>query len=261
MSEELAPAMAFGSAADDYELLRPGPPATTLDWLLPARPGHVLDVAAGTGALTRLLAERTDQVTAVEPDERMRAVLARRCPQVRVLAGRGEAIPLPDSCADAALVSSAWHWLDPARAVPEIGRVLVPGGRFGVLWTRRDNEVAWVAELDAFVLSLLGDHRPQEPLHQVVLPDGAPFTGISKTVVRSDVERSPQELVGLYTTYGFFIALAETEQRRVRTRLEDYVARHPLLAGRSSVRLPLRSMCWRATYTGEVSPLRPGGSA
>ncbi len=82
--------------------------------------------------MTRELIGRAPRVIVVEPDERMRAVLTARCPEAEVLAGRGEDIPLPDASVDAVVISSAWHWLDPERAVPEITRVLRFGGVLGV---------------------------------------------------------------------------------------------------------------------------------
>ena len=104
--------MSFGAVAADYDRLRPGPPPEAIDWLLPAHPDVVVDLAAGTGLLTRALASKAAPVIAIEPDERMRAVLAAHTHGVQVLAGRGEAIPLPDASADGVFVSSAWHWMD-----------------------------------------------------------------------------------------------------------------------------------------------------
>ena len=130
--------MSFGTIANDYDRLRSGPAPAAVDWLLPDRCDVVVDLGAGTGLLTRALTSKAGHVIAVEPDDRMRSVLAARSPGVEVLAGRGEAIPLPDAAADAVLVSSAWHWMDPGRAVPEVARVLRDGGRFGVLGTGRD---------------------------------------------------------------------------------------------------------------------------
>jgi ubiquinone/menaquinone biosynthesis C-methylase UbiE len=112
-----------------------------------------VDLAAGTGLFTRTLLDRVPQITSVEPDGRMRAVLAERTGGVCVLDGRGEAIPLPDSSVDAVFVSTAWHWFDPALAIPEIARVLRDGGRLGVIWTSRDRADDWVAELDLLRLS------------------------------------------------------------------------------------------------------------
>ncbi len=139
--------MSFGAVADDYDRLRPGPPDAAVDWLLPAGASCVVDLAAGTGLLTRTLASRVSQVIAVEPDLRMAAVLRARSPGVQVLQGVAEAIPLPDASADAVLISSAWHWMDPARASAEVVRVLRDGGRFGLIWASRDRQAAWWQEL------------------------------------------------------------------------------------------------------------------
>ena len=140
--------MSFGSIAEDYNELRPQPPRNAVDWLVPPGCEVAVDVGAGTGLFTRTLLGRVREVIAVEPDSRMREVLTARSPGVRVVEGQGESIPLPDAAADAMFVSSAWHWMDPERAIPEIGRVLRDGGRLGLVWTSRDREVDWVRELD-----------------------------------------------------------------------------------------------------------------
>jgi SAM-dependent methyltransferase len=119
-------AISFGNVAESYDRVRPGPAPAALDWLVPDGCRVAVDLAAGTGLFTRDLLGRAGRVVAVEPDARMREVLARRSPDVDVREGRGEAMPLPDASADAVFVSTAWHWLDPGRAVPEIARVLRP---------------------------------------------------------------------------------------------------------------------------------------
>ena len=100
-------ANSFGQAAAEYERYRPGPPAEVVDWLLPTRADTVVDLGAGTGALTRLLVDRADRVIAVEPDERMRAVLAGEVRGVTAVEGRGESMPVEDGVADAVLASSS----------------------------------------------------------------------------------------------------------------------------------------------------------
>ena len=107
-----ARATSFGLVAGDYDRLRPGPPDEALGCLVPADCDVAVEIGAGTGLFTRALQRRVRQVIAVEPDDRMRAVLAARSPGVRAVAGRGEAIPVPDASADGVFVSSAWHWLD-----------------------------------------------------------------------------------------------------------------------------------------------------
>src|SRR5262249_31451660 len=139
-------ASSFGGVASHYERYRPGPPMAAVDWLLPSRPSRVVDLGAGTGALTRLLVERADEVVAVEPDDRMRAVLAEQVPGARAVEGRGEAIPLPDGVADAVFASSSWHWMDPVATLTEVARVLVPGGTLGAMWTGPDDDGAFMVE-------------------------------------------------------------------------------------------------------------------
>ena len=118
----------FGEVASEYERFRPGPPAGAVTWVVPEHVARIVDLGAGTGALTRLLVGRADEVVAIEPDERMRSVLVASVPGIRAVEGRGESIPLPDACADAVLASSSWHWMDPVPTLHEVGRVLVPGG-------------------------------------------------------------------------------------------------------------------------------------
>ena len=109
----------------------PGRPARR--WSGSSRAGShtVVDLGAGTGALSRLLVGRADEVVAVEPDARMRAVLTDAVPGVRAVEGRGESMPLPDASVDAVIASSSWHWVDLVPALHEVGRVLVPGGVLG----------------------------------------------------------------------------------------------------------------------------------
>ncbi len=94
--EPVKQAVSFGAVADVYERARPTYPGAALDWLLPDGARRVLDLGAGTGKFTRLLAERGLDVVAVEPSEGMRGVFARALPGVEVLAGSGERIPLGD---------------------------------------------------------------------------------------------------------------------------------------------------------------------
>jgi ubiquinone/menaquinone biosynthesis C-methylase UbiE len=107
----------------------------------------VLDLGAGTGKLTAVLLSLGADVTAVEPDPGMLAEFRRALPGVRSLSGRAEAIPLPDASVDAVVAGQALHWFDMDRALPEIARVLVPGGVLAGLWNVDDDREEWVAGL------------------------------------------------------------------------------------------------------------------
>ena len=113
------------------------------------RPVRVADIGAGTGKLTATLVRLGADVTAVEPDPQMLAELRRAMPAVRSVPGRAEEVPLPDASVDAVLAGQAMHWFDLDRALPEIARVLRPGGVLAGLWNVDDDRVGWVAELAA----------------------------------------------------------------------------------------------------------------
>ena len=174
-ARQLDRAASFGAAADHYDRGRPSYPAEAVDWLVPTTAHHVLDLGAGTGKLTRLLHDRGLDVLAVEPSPGMRARLAAALPDVRLLDGTAEAIPLPDASVDAVLVAQAWHWVDPARAVPEVARVLVPGGRLGLVWNIRDEREDWVRQLGQ---TMHTDEDLRAPVPTVGPPFGARSAGM-----------------------------------------------------------------------------------
>jgi SAM-dependent methyltransferase len=153
MSSGPTAARAFGAMAHEYQRGRPGWPAGAVAALVErSGAGTVLDLGAGTGKLTEVLAEVAD-VVAVEPVDGMRRVLEARLPGVRALAGTAEAIPLPDASVDAVFVAEAFHWFDLDRAPAEIARVLRPGGVLAVMWNLPgDDGEPWFDELVALVV-------------------------------------------------------------------------------------------------------------
>jgi SAM-dependent methyltransferase len=225
--------LSFGSVATDYDRYRPSPPPQALDWLIPPGAQAILDLAAGTGAVTRELAGRAPRIIAVEPDERMRSVLTARCPEAEVLAGRGEDIPLPDASVDAVVISAAWHWLDPERAVPEITRVLRVGGVLGVMWTFRDVRIGWVAEFNQLAResreadrspdAVPGGHRRRE----VAFPPGTPLSPVEQHTVEFSLPMTKDELVGLLGTYSGVITLDRERRADFSRRVRAFLDRQP----------------------------------
>ncbi|RKS84199.1 ubiquinone/menaquinone biosynthesis C-methylase UbiE [Motilibacter peucedani] len=236
-----AAAASFGAAAGVYERARPDYPAAALDWLLPPGARRVLDLGAGTGKLTRLLRARGLEVTAVEPSAGMRAELERAVPGVRSLAGRAEQVPLADGAVDAVLVAQAWHWVDPAGAVPEVARVLAPGGRLGLVWNVRDESHEWVARLGEL---LDGGGRPNDT--SVDPQVGPPFGQLETRTVAWTHETTPEGLVELAASRSYVILLPEDERAALLGRVRSLLASHPDLAGRSSIALPYLTRCYRA---------------
>lgn len=248
--------MSFGTIALDYDRLRASPPAGAIRWLVPEGTSLAIDLAAGTGLLSRALTAR--RVVSVEPDGRMAAVLRARTPGAGVVCGVGEALPLRDSCADGLFIHSAWHWMTPELAVPEIARVLRDGGRFGVIWTSRDREVDWVRELDQLRepdAQPAGDAQPPPRRRHVILPEGSPFTAEDSATFAFTKPMATDDFVDMLATYSRIITASPADRDRalgrVRTALDRWFP-----AG-EMIDVPMRSICWRADRLPRSQ--QPGG--
>jgi len=239
-----ARAASFGAVAGAYERGRPPYPAEAIDWLVPAGAAQILDLGAGTGKLTRQLTGRGLDVTAVEPSEGMREQLRRVVPGARTLDGTAERIPLPDGCVDAVLVAQAWHWVDPARAVPEVARVLKPGGQLGLLWNIRDERADWVAGLSAILRQSDGAHAVSSTV------SAAPRVGPSfGPLERRDVgwvhRLSPDALVDMVSSRSYVSTMPAADHDRLLNELRHLMRTHPSLAGAGEIALPYVTRCWR----------------
>lgn len=162
---ELHPlASQFAAVADAYERGRPDYAPAVIGATaaeLGIRPGDpVLDLAAGTGKLTRALVDYGFEVVAVEPQEALRRVLLEKVEGARVCAGLAEQIPLADESLAAVMVADAFHWFDRPRALAEIRRVLFPGGGLALFNTVPDwSGASWAHELG----TLVAGARPEHP--------------------------------------------------------------------------------------------------
>ncbi|MGZ6645839.1 MAG: class I SAM-dependent methyltransferase [Solirubrobacteraceae bacterium] len=156
-------ATGFARSVEAYERARPEYAPEAIAWLaqeLDLRPGRtVVDLAAGSGKLTRPLAALGCEVIAIEPVAEMRAAIG---PAARAFDGTAEAMPLPDDSADAVTVGQAFHWFDGPRALVEIERVLRPGGALALVWNRRPSERS---ALHAAISEMIAPYRGDAPAH------------------------------------------------------------------------------------------------
>lgn len=206
----------FGEAADAYERGRPEYPAAVVDWLLVDRPGTVVDLGAGTGKLTRALVDRVPRVVAVEPDPGMRGAMSARLPGTSVIEGTGEDIPLRDGYADAVVAGQAWHWVDPVRALPEVARVLRPGGLLGLVWNDRDEDDPWIQRLSALLLEF---GTSPDADYEVV--GGPPFGAFEKTEHRWTQHATVDRVVDMVVSRSYVIALPQEGRDALVARLVE----------------------------------------
>ena len=243
----------FGDVADEYNRLRSGPSPEALDWLLPEDATAVLEIGAGTGILTRLLAERVGHLTAVEPDDRIRAVLAGTDLRVELLAGTAEEIPADASSFDLVIAQSAWHWVDESRAVPEVARVLRPGGRLSLVWTGPDRTVDWMRSLWAGGIIFSPEEMTAQDSHRqgrhVVNPDAggaSPFLEPETKLFRWTKRMTKADLVALSATYSAVITMRDDARREHLHAMTSFIDAYEPFVGLGVIEVPMRSYCWRA---------------
>jgi SAM-dependent methyltransferase len=219
---------------EDYERGRPGWPPEVVDLAGLARTATVLDLGAGTGKLTRVLAAAFDRVVAVEPAEPMRLMLEGLCPAAEALHGTGQDIPLPDASVDAVFAGQSFHWFDDEAALAEIVRVLRPRGTLVLLWNVPagpwEPSTAAVEELLAEVGPDPGDVSydpldlggPRYAAGAWSLPD-ASFEPLAEARLPNPQTLDHDGLVAYYASMGWLADLPDRERlpliERVRSLL------------------------------------------
>ncbi|MFF0456598.1 class I SAM-dependent methyltransferase [Nocardia africana] len=233
-------AAAFDAVAPDYEASTPPYPDRAIEWLLPQGAVAGLDLGAGTGQLARHLTARGIAAVAVEPSAGMRHAFAKVLPDIPIHAGSAEDIPLPDAAVDVVLVGHAWHSVELDRAVPEVARVLRPGGRLSLIWNVRDERVDWVRDLDRIV-----HRRPKHVVDSENPTVGPPFAPIERYDVEWTHTQTKAEFVETVAKRITGIAAAAAQRAEILADLERLLSDHPTLAGGDSVSVPYVARCSR----------------
>jgi SAM-dependent methyltransferase len=220
-------ARSFGAVVDAYERGRPSWPRDGVAWLIGQRPARVLDLGAGTGKLTRVVAALGHEVVAVEPDPAMLARLRRLLPGIDARAGSAEAIPLAAASVDVVVCGQAFHWFQPDQALPEMHRVLRPRGRLAVTYNERVGDAEWVARLAAMVE---GEPTPRRDAAIHTLNHAQPWFGRPTRRVFSHRQRVGIDTLMAELASRSAIAVASPAERRdLLARAEQLLAAEPAL--------------------------------
>lgn len=249
-----SPGLAFGAHAAHYHRHRPPLPVEAVNWLTEGVAGPVVDIGAGTGRFTSLLATRTGPVTAIEPDPKMRAELVKNCPDVQAYPGRAEQLPLDTGSVAAAFLSGVWHWVDVPRAASEIARVLAPGGRLGVCWNAPADLAAMPHGTELFpsevLTALASTHRDGQRPGHFLLPDPSPFSAPERFHRQYVVEMTPQQVGELLTTYSAMLTPPWEARREELTQAAvAHASDQALRLNADTIPVRFVATCYRATLS------------
>lgn len=244
----------FDAEAETYERIRPGYPADAVAWIvehLDLSAGRaVVDLAAGTGKLTRLLVPTGADVFAVEPVSGMLDVLARELPTVPSLAATAERLPVRDGATDAITVAQAFHWFDADVVLPELHRVLRPGGRFAALWNRWDLDEDWTAQLRE-IMARAEASAPWITMHNTsfdwfpeLMAADTHFGPLHSARFDNSQTITPDGLVDRMLSTSHVAAKPAAEREAVLDEVRALTGTHPALAGHDRIVFPYRVDCF-----------------
>ncbi len=217
------------AGGERYERARPGYPADAIAALCTACEiglgRRVLDLAAGTGKLTRHLVAQGADVIAVEPVAGMREQLASTMPGVSVVHGTAELLPVDDATIDVVTVGQAFHWFDGPAALREIHRALVPGGAIGLVWNVMDRRVRWVERLQ----ELIHRHRGPNPWYaghvwRAAFSPGAGFTTLEHRAFANAQTVDIDGLIDRVASVSFIATLPDEVCLEVTAEIRQIVA-------------------------------------
>lgn len=246
-------AQGFDHNAGAYEAARPSYPAEAVAHIV----GHgrigpgarVLDLAAGTGKLTRLLVPTGAEVVAVEPVAAMRDQLHRLLPEVEVHDGVAEALPLGDGTVDAVTVAQGFHWFDAPVALAEMRRVLRPGGHLFLVWNIRDRGVDWVREFGDLLVDGPDMERPYDSYYDVdyagIVAGAGGFAPVTLWTHDWEQPSDRELLVDRAESVSVVGQLPPAKKAEVLDRIRTLAATHPDLAGRDRFPFPYTTRVYR----------------
>lgn len=212
-------------------------------WLVGDEPCDVLDLAAGTGKLTRALAALGHRVTAVESLPEMIEHLHAAVPAVTTIEGTAEAIPVSAGSFDVVTVAQAFHWFDQLVALAEIGRIMRPGGTLGLIWNTRDEAEPWVAELSEAATGQGRDGAVWEAEVKEVVEASALFGPLERETFLFTQRLDLNMLLDLVLSRSYCAVLPPAERRPVLDRVEEIFAAHEQ---DGTIELPYVTVCFRS---------------
>ncbi|MGM7670193.1 class I SAM-dependent methyltransferase [Microbacterium sp. A93] len=227
---------AFQAGGEHYHAVRPGYPEQIVDFMVPAGARTAVDLGAGTGLFTRLLAGRGLEVAAVDPSASMLEPLRRALPAVTAVQATAERTGLPAGAFDLAVSAQAWHWIDPEAGSAEAARLLRPGGTLALVWNQLDTTVPWVHRLTRIMHA--GDVHAPGTHGEGRRRARAPFGAEQHCQVHWTDGTTPAGLHALMASRSYWLRSGTVIRARMTTNLDWYLFEHLGFAAGQPIELP-----------------------
>ena len=236
----------FDISADAYERGRPEYPADAVDCLIQElnlnSSKFVADIGAGTGKLTKLIRKSGANIVAIEPVEGMRTKFSALLPDIEVLQGTAENIPLEDNSLDTIIVAQAFHWFKGDEALKEIHRVLKPKGNMGLIWNARDEKVDWVSKLTDIIDPYeKGAPRYRSGEWRKAFDTTSLFSPLNYFKFEYVQTVDTQMVVDRIDSISFISSLPAAEKKVVLEKVTDLIQNHPLTKNAKAIAFPYRT--------------------
>jgi SAM-dependent methyltransferase len=237
--------LTFGAHAEEYALARPEWPVEVARWFVPEDAALVVELGAGTGKLTRAVSSLGVRVVAVEPDQRMLDVL--RSGGLDGVQGSAEEIPIADGEAGAVVAGSCVHWFDLEGALPEIHRVLRPGGRFAFGWNGRDGRHPTIARMNEAIYSQAPDRSRWRDRDWAGEVTAAGLFGDIEQATFEHIHELPREALDAHLwSYATIAGLPEPERAQVFAEVATILDSDPEVSADERLQLPFAVPAYRA---------------
>ena len=249
MSEQSPPPdRSFGPIADAYDRARPSYPEQAVAWMTGSGSSVVLELGAGTGKLTQVIHEAGHDVLATEPLPEMLTILARQVP-VKHVAASAEHIPLRSRSVDLVVAGQSFHWFEHDKALPEIARVLRPGGVLALVWNTYDEGIPWVRRLK----ELLSPESHEERAMPLM---ATPYFGfVEKKQFRFWQPHTASTLADLTRSVSHVATMSESDRAGVLAKVDKLYAEYG--RGHDGMLLPWVTRCYRAVVRHQELPPEP----
>ncbi len=251
------PEQSFGPVADAYDRARPSYPEEAVSWLTGSGSSMILELGAGTGKLTEVLHSSQGaarggghDILATDPSPEMLSRLGERVPVKHVVA-TAEHIPLRSRSVDLVVCGQSFHWFDHDRALPEIARVLRPGGILALAWNTYDEGVPWVRRLKQLISPDAGTQdEAAMPLMET------PFFGfVEKKQFRFWQTHTAASLADLTRSVSHVATMSETDRASVLAKVDALYAGYG--RGHDGMQLAWVTRCYRAVVRHQELPPEP----